>query len=431
MQPNALSDFILKLGKFFDGFQTILTSGTFTTTSTAVVWTIWMTCALLLLMFGIMRWARDHDGKMANLVSQTFEWKLKVTVIGFFMMSAPVICATITGSVSSTLSGLNATVATAGAGVMNSLQQSLQLVWNAQGPVKSNLKDMSPALFDDLDGQDGLADTMAAKATMERLKATAMDQINGQIAQAKALQANPKTKSQGQAMEAQAKDAKRNIDRAMDMANLQATFAQQDASGDSDGPIRSAVKKLLNPLLGGLATLTKFFLVVKSYIGGLVAFIALAAALLLIIMAGFKLMETLVGVFSELARICFFTAIGMAFGACVGPFAIATFFSPKWDKYGHAFVSFLIQVIAGTTVLSVTVKLVAIGLGRFGVMISSSGAAIFANVLSAKTYPEMIMAGILGGLPFVLLGFAMSFFASLISKSSSVGTGIITGTWNP
>lgn len=439
MSPDAFSSLILKIGALFDGLQSNISGGSFSAASSGITWMIWGSVAVILAIYAIFLWSSDKDATMAGLVKNLLQWKVKIAMVGLLMFGAPVICSTVKIGVAATLSGLNGTVATAGAGVMNSLQQALQLIWNAQGPVKAKLKDWSPGFFDDMDGTDTLADTMAAQAAMTRLKATATEQINGQILLAKKLQATSKTQAQGAAMESQAKEALRNINKATDMAQLNAQWAQEDASGTTDSAARSGVKSwfnnplaaLTNPMIGIFSALTKIFLVVKSYIGAGVAFLGILAPLLFVLMSGWKLMEALIGVFSELARIVFFTCLGMALATTLGPFAAATFFSDKWNRYGHAFVSFLLQVVLGTSVLSLVVKMVAVGMGRFGIMISSSGSAVFANVLAANSFTDMLIAGIIGGFPFILLGFAMSFFASLISKSMSIGTGLVNGTWNP
>jgi hypothetical protein len=173
-------------------------------------------------------------------------------------------------------------------------------------------------------------------------------------------------------------------------------------------------------------------LLLKRCLAGVAAYIVLLPALILAVMACWKLIQACIGIFSHLCSYVAVLTLAAAFGVAIAPLMMLSYLSEEFKRYGQTFTSFWLQALAGSIVLGVGVKLAVIAMGGLTTLcVSAGGAVVSALMGSSAGMGQTALMGIVAALPFVAAGFAVDFFSQFIQKAPTSGIGQITGSFHP
>jgi hypothetical protein len=349
--------------------------------------------------------------------------------------------AAISSSAISNVSGLNTKVATQAQAVLNAMGAQVSTIWDCQSTVSNNLAQQYPWIFDGMaDTTQAANDAAAVQQALQRSQQAAQLQIQGQLAQAQKLMASsdPKLQSQGQAIKNQAKQALKNLNAGIDAAGQSSTQAKGQQQDKVDATYLKgsgwdiAAMALRSLSAGFTLGLSEFMLLLKRCLAGVAAYIVLLPALLLAVMACWKLLQACIGIFSHLAIYVAMVTLAAAFGVAIAPLMMLSYLTDEFKRFGQAFTSFWHQALAGRIVLGAGVKLAVIAFGNLSILCVSAGGAVVAALMGSNAgMGSTMLMGIVAALPFVAAGFAVDFFSQFIQKAPTAGIGQFTGSFHP
>jgi hypothetical protein len=430
-----MGEIIRQVAGFYDGLLASLSKGAFPTTSMAVVAFLFALAAIAGIGKVWLDWLKtaDRSQSMPALMLDFAQKAGGLFLVWLFVGLTPIMFSSISGSVLGTLRGLNAQVAAPAATLLDTGEQAISMVWNSQLAIQQNLANSNPWLFDGLQSNVSQAnDAAQVTATMEKMKIEAMKQVAASKAEAAKLMASadPATQARGKALKVAASQQARQIELATTSAQIEQAQTQAEVARSSDG--LGAGGAAVNAVIGGLTLgMSELFLLLKRVLAGVVGFVIIAIPLVLALMMCWKLLQSVISLFSHLAIYAAIVGLASAFSAALGPLMVVTFATQEWKRYGQVFVSFWLQALAGTAVLAVAVKLVATGIGSLAGMCATAGFAVYSRVTATTGIGEAIIAGATAGLAFMACSFAVDFFVSFVQKAPQAGIGVVSGSFHP
>jgi hypothetical protein len=339
-------------------------------------------------------------------------------------------------TVSATLVDLPKAMAAPTGQVLDQSWELGRMAYYAQTNIQSTLAADNPWTLDG--GQTGtsmLADANQVAQALKNLKATATEKIQAQIQQGKALQnsKSPQDQQRGRDMVAQAQDAKRKLDTAQDLNQVQQNFALGTATDEAG--IGGQIRSILG-VVWGFATVggDPLMSLIKRLACAAVALFMTAPFLLLLIMAIWKIIQTFISVCSYLAPYIVLASLSAAFSVSLAPLSMLTYLAenPSWRKWGDAFVSYWLQMMGATVVLAVAVKTLIIPMiGTLGVALVQSGSTWFSKIVTVHGIGDGFLVSLMAGLNCMALGMVFHFFSEVIQKAPQAAIGPLTGTVHP
>lgn len=446
MNGISFGNLITSIGNFFQSFLLQIQGAKFTTTTQSVITILFILAAVARMGHATLRWIQKDSS--SSLPEATIEFGRevgKIYLIWGLVAAAPFLVGAVSSAATSNVKNLVPTVASAAQGVLDTMGNQVQAIWNMQSTVASNLAENNPWLFQGyqdqlIAGSGRTEDTQLVQAAMQRNAQVARTEFQSQLSQAQKLIASPdpKVQAQGQALKQQAQQGLKNLENGLSTATTNAGNAkadQQDALNarnfKSDGWANVAFG--LRMLTAGFTLgISEFFLWIKRCLAGLVAFVVLAPGLLLAVMGSWKVIQAAVGLFSHLVSYAAVLVLAASFGLTLGPLAMLCFATDSFKSYGFAFVSFWFQALAGSLVLAAAVKILVTGFGTLSAYCASIGSAVVAALGSAQGgITGTLMTSLVAGLGFLMAGLAMDFFGTLVQKAPTAGIGQISGSFQP
>lgn len=427
-----MSDLVNAIATFFGQVIGALTKSSFVTTSQTIIMLIFWMLAIGGFLFALRKHAAEHNGTLPELVSTFFRQQYRIVLVWFLVVAAPTMVSVFGSFVASTLRDLPKAIATPTGQVLDQAAQSLRMAWYAQTNIQSNLAADYPNTLDGAqDGISMLADANQAAQALANLKTLAGTKIQAQIQQGQQLanSKNPQDQQRGRDMVAQAKDAKRKLDTAQDLAQVQQQFALGTAV-DEVSTLRGYLSGLLHKVN---APLNGVNLAERLACAGVALFMS-APFLLLLIMATWKIIQTFIAMCSHLALYIIISALSASFSISLAPLAMLTYLAegPSWRKWGDALVSYWLQVLGATVVLAVAIKtLIVPMISALGVGLVQSGTTWFSKIVTVHGIGDGFVISLLAGLGCMALGFVFDLFNQVIQKAPQAAIGPLTGTFHP
>lgn len=436
MNGIGFGNLITSIGNFFQNILLQIQGAKFTSTTQSVITILFILVAVARIAQATLRWLQKSSGEgLPEAVTEYGREIGKVYLIWGLVAAAPFLVGAVSSAATSNVKGLVPTVASAAQGVLDTMGDQVEAIWATQSTVVSNLSADSPWLFDgfqDADAQS--ADAQVAQAAMARNAQVARSEFQQQLAQAQKLIAsgNANLQAQGQALKQQAQQGLKNLDDGLATAKTAATTAKAGQAVQKEDSGWTLVS-VLRSFAGGMSLgLSEFFLLVKRVIASITAFVVIAPALLLAIMGAWKVIQAAIGLFSHLAGYCTALALAASFGLALGPLAMLAYATETFKSFGHAFVSFWFQALAGSIVLAAAVKILVVGFGTLSAYCASIGSAAVASLGSGQGgISGTLFHGLVAGLGFLAAGLAMDFFSNLVQKGPTAGIGQISGSFQP
>jgi ElaB/YqjD/DUF883 family membrane-anchored ribosome-binding protein len=390
-----------------------------------------------------MDWVKHHspDGGLVAAIVDFGRVCGRIYIVWSLVAASPWLVGAIASAATNNVKGLNTVVAAKAQIVLNKMGDQVQTIWDCQPVVSNNLAEQYPWIFNGFqDGNDAANSAAVVQQSLQRNQQAMQLQIQTQLAQAQKLINSGVSAqvTQGQAIKAQANQALRNIQNGIDAAGT----AQADGKNKAQDAVNASYLKgdgwgvtamIMRNLSAGVTLgLSEFFLLLKRCLAGVAAFVVLLPALILAVMACWKIIQACIGIFSHLAIYVAVVTLAGAFAISLGPLAFFTYLTEEFKRYGQAFVSFWLQALAGSIVLGVAVKLAVIGFGNLSIMCISAGSAVVAALMGGNSgIGATMLQGVIASLPFVAAGFALDFFAQFIQKAPTAGIGQISGSFQP
>jgi hypothetical protein len=441
----GLGSLITSITGFFDKILAQVQTAAFTSTSLAIIQFLAIIFCAVRVYFALRQWSTEHhhDGGMASLAVAAIRENARIIAVSLLVAAIPGMLQSVATSVTSVTSGLADSVGTAGSGAMNAMGNGIQTIWDVQSTIQNNLAMDHPWLFDGGDGALGLngtpgqsqlnnqiVDAQTVQAKLASLSAAAQGAIQNQIAQGQQLSksSDPATQARGRALIASAQAAQQSLSNAQALAKSGSQVVQNQKGSSGGYGIPEALRTVTAGFTMGLSEL---LLLLKRCLAGIVAFLCIALPLLLAIAGAWKLLQAIISVMAQLVTFIAVITLATSFAAAVGPAAMLTFLSPRFDRYGHNIISFFLQALAAGVVMAAAVKIACAGLGNIIGLIASTSSDVMLQVVGSQGLLNTMYQGAIAGLGFLLAGFAMDFFAGLISKAPGVGAGVISGTFHP
>ena len=432
-----MDQLIGKIADFYEGLLASLTKGGFASTSVAVVFWLFALLATVRFFFAWRRFTQSHSGDIGELFLTFFTEGAKIHIVWFLVMAAPVIFSTMGSAVTGSLSGKTKGIASASQNVLNTLNQSIQGIWATQGVLASRLAGEYPKIFDGMQDANDVADgAMSAEDAARTLKRGSRQLIQQQLADAKKMSAssNSKVRLQGQRLETQAGKQLSDLDQGLNAATSarQAAFAEAKEQNEfQDSEAGESFLKLRSFAAGASLGLSELLFLIRRCLAALVSFVILLPALLLALMAAWKLIQAVIGVLSHLVTYIAVVSLASAFGVALGPLAMVSLLSEEWKRYGHAYISFWLQALAGSLSLVVGLGLAIGGIAALAGMAASSGSLVIGYLVGSSSGFAAFLPATCAGLGFMASGFAFDFFSRFIEKAPTSGIGLISGSFHP
>lgn len=435
-----MDQIITQIAAFFDQLGALVSTSHFAYASTAVEYGIFWLIALSGILWTFFEHAKGEQGSIPAIVGNVIRQQYKIFIVWLLVAGAPVMTSALSASIQSLLGGLNGKVASASTGIVDNLQNNLSMLMQTETVLKNQIEaDHWWLATDDNQAQSSQQSAAQIYQQFQQIQQQSTAQIQGMLNQGQALISAGKI-AQGQALVQQAHQAQNNIASAIQMAQLTGSMAQGAYSGKfsflkqivhSKSPMQTALHWTTTVMTGGISVLIDGL---KRLIANGMAFVALAPALLFAIMGLWKLLQALISFFSQTALYTAVTALACAFGSALGPLALTTLLSnnPKVQEYGHRFISFWLQALAGATVLAVAIRVLVIpALGAFGVLLTSISADLAERLLIAPDFTTAFLSALTAGAPLLMFGFAADFLSQFATKAPHAGIGVVSGTFRP
>jgi hypothetical protein len=443
MGTFSLGSILTTLSGFYDTILASLAGGRFAGSTQAAVSILLLLAAVVRIGIATADWSKHHspDGGLGAAIVDFGRSIGRIWIVWTLVAASPWLVGAISSAATNNVKGLNTLVASKAQSVLNNMGDQVQSIWECQSIVSNNLADQYPWIFDGF--QDGTAAANSAalvQQSLQRNQAAMSLQIQGQLAQAQKLIASgvPAQVTQGQAIKSQANQAMKNLQNGIETAGAVKTDAKakakemvdnQNGKGDGWG-IAAAILRQFEA--GFSLGLSEFLLLLRRCLAGAVAFVILLPALILAVMACWKIVQACIGVFSHLATYVAVVTLAGAFAIAIGPLACMTFATESFRRYGEAFWSFWLQALAGSVVLAAAVKLAVVGFGNLSLLCISSGSAVVAALMGGTSgIGATMLQGVIAAMGFVAAGFALDFFAQFIQKAPTAGIGQISGSFQP
>lgn len=431
-----MGDIIDHIAGYYGDLIRAMFSSSFATTSQTIIVTIFWLVAVGGMIQVFRKHAEEHNDSLSKLFSSFIRSCYRTIIIWFFVGAAPTMVFALGKRVSTMLQDQPKAIASATGPVLDQVWDSMRMGWYAQTNIQSNLAADNPALLDG--GQTGasmLGDANQVAAVLQKIKGAATERIQAQIQQGKALQQSksPQDQQRGRDMVAQAQDAKRKIDTAKDLNEVQQQFAMATATDEASlsGQIGSMLRTALGVVTLGADPLASL---VKRLACAAVALFMSAPFLLLGLMAIWKIIQTFIAMCSHLALYVVLAALSAAFSVAIVPLSMLTFFStsPGLRKYGDAIVTYWVSMVGATVVLAVAIKTVVVPMiTSLGVAMVQAGGTWFSKIVVTHGIGEGFMISLLAGVSFMALGMVFDFFSQFVQKAPQAAIGPLTGTFHP
>ena len=432
---TSIGDLIRRMVGFFTGMGDSAANVMISGTPMGVVTFLWALGCVVGIYFSLKKIVADRQVTLDTITAEVFHLAARAVLIWLFVGISPAMLTAVGQGIVATIKPLPASMADSAATLAQTHADNIKTIWHSQGAIQHDLAMENPIIFEGLqDTPSTLHDAKMVKQSLAKQKKVAMAQVDQQLTQAKILitSANAKDQKQGRLLQSQANQAKRDLERGLDgaQANLDEAKGNNEAATNSAaGEVAIAARSLGFAFTLGLSEV--LFLIKRCPAGGYSS-VAILFPFLISLMALWKLIQTLMEVFSYLITYLIMVKISISIGIVLAPVFLLTFWTTEFRKYGHAVLSSWLQMSAGAVALVLGVKIAITGFTSLASLAAVMGATTYtAVVLANPTIGGKIIGGATAAFGIFMSAISVQLLATIIQKSPNAGIGMVSGSWHP